>query len=90
MKELNEEELLSILTAVFSYYLSKCNYKETATKYEEAHQQIKEMIQKPRVTKEWLKEKVKEMEQVTIPINSRRKDREDFIRSFVEEIKGEK
>jgi len=30
MSKLNEEELLSILTAVFSYYLPKCNYKETA------------------------------------------------------------
>lgn len=60
MTKLNQEELLSILTAVFSYYLSKCNFKETATKYEEAHQQIREMIQKPGVTEDWIGKMVEE------------------------------
>lgn len=55
MSKLSKEELLNILTAVFSHYLSKCNYKETATKYEEAHQQIRELTQKPEVTEEFIK-----------------------------------
>jgi len=94
MSKLNEEELLSILTAVFSYYLSKCNYKETATTYEEAHLQIKEMIQKPEVTEEWIEKKARRLHEMSWCGYTRdeiwvieMKEAKDFIRSLVEEIK---
>jgi len=102
MSKLNEKELLSILTAVFSYYLSKCNYKETATKYEEAHQQIKEMIQGQGVTEEWIGEKAGNLATlfcrfIEIGIENDRVSEnyiltkaKDFIRSLIEEIQGEK
>ena len=45
MSKLNQEELLSILETAFSHLLKDINYKETKAKYEQAHLQIKEMIQ---------------------------------------------
>ena len=87
MSKLNQGELLSILTAVFSCYLSECNYKETATKYEEAHKQIKEMIQKPGVTEEWIEEKARRLHEKSFRIIEI-DDAKGFIRSLVEEIRG--
>ena len=94
MTKLKKEELLSILTAVFSYYLSKCNYKETATKYEGVHEQIKELIQKPEVTEERIEEKairlfemaMKWFEDETITSQQKVEIGQGFIRSLIEEI----
>lgn len=56
MSKLKEKKLLSILKTAFSCLLKDINYKETKAKYEQAEEQIKEMIQKPQVTEEWIDE----------------------------------
>ena len=42
---MKKEELLSISTAVFQYFLSSCNYKETSRRYHQAHKEIREIIE---------------------------------------------
>ena len=91
MSKLNQKKLLSILETAFSHLLKDINYKETKAKYEQAHQQIKEMIQKPEVTEEWIEEKAKKICKVIeehevymgLPFW------ENFIRSLVEEISSQ-
>ena len=89
MSKLNKRKLLERLKDWREEKYSTF-YTQWKDKDERAYQQIKEMIQKPEVTEEWYNEKVNEMEQVTIPIGSRKKDRKDFIRKLVKEIQGEK
>ena len=42
---MKNEELLSILNAVFTYFLKDCNWKKTGAKYTDAHQQIVALIE---------------------------------------------
>ena len=85
MSELSKEELLDWL---YKNLTPSCGKLPWKNENREAYSHIVALIKKE-VTEEWIGEKVKEMEQVTIPIESRKKDRENFIRSLVEEIQGE-
>jgi len=73
------------------YDCDNCKEAFFATPCKQAYQQIKEMIQKPGVTEEWIEEKVKEFLKKTYgkpiyPISV--KDLTGFIRELVEEIQG--
>ncbi len=83
---MEERELLSILGTAFIHLKKDINYKETKKKYQQALEEIAALIKKPKFTDKWVEGKMREMEQVTIPIESRKKDRESFIRSLIEEI----
>ena len=87
MSKLKEEELLEKLNKAFEYLpLSIANGQ--------ARRQIKEMIQKPGVTKEWIEEKARELLFLFYAKGSTQENEEstakDFIRSLVEEIHGRK
>ena len=56
MSKLNQEELLRWLEQAHRYFTF-----EPPGKDEQAYQQIKEMIQKPEVTEEWIQEKAIEL-----------------------------
>lgn len=96
MSKLKKEELLHYLEKVCSYcpHLKKPTSEGYCIEYQQAYEQIKEMIQKPEVTEEWIKEKARELHEMcsyadrthgfmyTISIDSAK----DFIRSLVESI----
>ena len=54
MTDLKKEELLDIFEGVFSFYLGELGHEEDKVKIEQAKKQIKEMIQKPEVTEEFV------------------------------------
>ncbi len=58
MKKLNKEELLGWLKIKLSTELSKLPWDRED---KQAYQQIKELIQKPKVTEEWIEEKAREL-----------------------------
>ena len=97
MSKLKEKELLKHLAHMFKCY--EYNFINVDWKPPEegvqAYKQIKEMIQKPGVTEEWIEEKAKEL--ITMVANLYphegnpcvipKSKAKDFIRSLVEEIK---
>ena len=82
MSKLNQEELLKELD-----WRWDVTYKDgkRIRLSQQAYQQIKEMIQKPEVTEEWIEEKANKW--WAHPYNQELEDMKDFIRSLVEEIK---
>ena len=100
--KLKREELL----AQIDYWGNECrncaehhNYScETGCPHqprcEQAYQQIREMIQKPEVTEEWIEEKAGELSEMSLywDVDSKRTwninktEAKDFIRSLVEAI----
>ena len=84
MSELSKEELLEKLNKAFEYLpLSIANGQ--------ARRQIRELIQKPEVTEEWIKEKAKELNnEIILELNKGNPYDiaiyQNFIRSLVEEI----
>lgn len=82
MSKLKKEELLRELKTWFDNY-------PFSDKWHQAYQQIRETIQRPEVTEEWIEEKTKELhfwtdweEGLTY------EEVEKFIRSLVKEIQG--
>ena len=85
MSKLNKEELLN--------WLDLWSVREIPVQ-KQAYQQIKEMIQKPEVTEEWIEEKAKELITMvanlypheTSPCVIPKSNAKDFIRSLVEKL----
>ena len=92
MSKLSKEELLYWLSQA-RWYHPPGDQKER--KSNQAYQQIKEMIQKPEVTEEWVEEKANILyEKITelnpsLPTYSFLEIAKDFIRSLVEEISSQ-
>ena len=82
MSKLSKKELLDWFYEVFEEY-TKNYIMKPLTRDAQAYQQIKEMIEKPKVTEEWIEEKAKEWGYWS---ERQRKIIKDFIRSLVEEI----
>ena len=84
MSELKEKGLLEKLSKAFEYLpLSIANGQ--------ARRQIKELIQKPGVTEEWIEEKAIELNNEILLANYKESYynmSRDFIRSLVKEIQG--
>ena len=85
MSELSQGELLSRLEEwrnVARQALANLWIEED----EQAYQQIRELVQKPEVTEEWIEEKANWLfKKSWVPISIDRA--KDFIRSLIEEIK---
>ena len=86
MSKLSKEELLRELREVFDYYLKDLRDYPSEIIVKQAYQQIKEMIQKPRITEGWIEEKAFEVYDLVhkgeILLVKK------FIRSLVKEIQG--
>ena len=80
MSKLSKEELLEWLEQAHKYFTF-----EPPGKDKQAYQQIKELIQKPEVTEEWVEEKANWLfKKSWVPISIDRA--KDFIRSLVEDV----
>lgn len=98
VKKLGEEELLEelrqIKICVQAWEILNPKKVSWSGKREQAYRQIKEMIQKPEVTEEWIEEKAREVHDkfLAVPDDCDYKCTamgiiKDFIRSLVEEIR---
>jgi len=86
MKRLNQDKLLLWLKCRFCNEETPCGgciRLKQGCQEKQAYQQIREMIQKPQVTEEWIKEKIAELNDVW----AGKITEEDFIRSIIKEIK---
>jgi len=88
MSKLTKEELLELFDEVFNIAISSAS-SVFAKELRQAFSQIREMIQKPEVTEEWIEEKAKELlsKSFYLGIYKDINKAKDFIRSLVEEIK---
>lgn len=96
MSKLNEEELLGALEEWTDFYKPNTRLKKLTywlPKDEQAFKQIKEMLQKPEVTEEWIAEMVNKVFAKLLAMHGAfgrpqqmRSILKDFIRSLVEEI----
>ena len=91
MEQIDEEEIHKGVLEIAG--VNKEEMKQIHQKREQAHQQIKELIQKPQVTEEWIEEEAKKllslMHQCThfsFNTPTGQEERKDFIRSLIEEI----
>ena len=92
MTKLSKEELLSRLSLWVSELKTSVGWDNIE---EQAYQQIKELIQKPEVTEEWIEEKARAMYQTSIIFPHNTPETivykcKEFIRSLVEEVPAEK
>ena len=97
MSKLNQEELLRLLgmavqNAIEYFVINKDKeFIEKIPQLQQAHLQIREMIQKPGVTEEWIEEKAIELNNEILLANYKESYysmSKKFIRSLVEEIRG--
>jgi len=92
MSKLNQEELLEELRQIKIYVQAwkMLNPKKISwtSRREQAYQQIREKIQKPKVTEEFIKGKATEVYNLLYYKSFNLDQVTDFIRSLVEEIRG--
>ena len=85
MTKLKREELLKEIKEIFDHYLGDLRDYPSEVIVKQTYQQIKELIQKPQVTEEWIGEKVTELfrwqAETRLPHECK-----DFIRSLIEEM----
>jgi len=91
MSKLSKEELLGWLDEVLEEY-TKNYIIEPLSLDAQAYQQIKEMLQKPEVTEEWIEKKANQVNGIILKLKylgyaEKMRQIKDFIRSLVEEIK---
>ena len=86
MSKLNQEELLKWLSLTRDCLSASGLWDwHGPSKDTQAYQQIKEMIQKPGVTEEWIEEKANWLfKKSWVPISIDRA--KDFIRSFIKDL----
>ena len=94
MSKLSKEEFLKHREQTMGHYAKAMMASD---QLKQVYEQIKELIQKPEVTEEWIEEKAKKMSNIVISFNilgsgtnwmANPLERcKDFIRSLVEEIR---
>ena len=85
MKRLSQEDLLEGIEKLVAPARAR-QAMYYGSRNEQVHKQIKELIQKPQVTEEWIEEKAEELADISYYHQVEGKQAKDFIRSLVEGV----